>query len=149
MHVGIIAALVENGKIINCYTSGTVESVNGWRSIGGIAGSCMQGTQIVGCGSDANIISRKSESSDSVGGLVGEWLNANKTSVISDCWFNGSIVSEDLESTVGGLLAVGYNNNVEENVKINNCMMVSSDLSSAEKEYTCCNCSSDRNPNSC
>lgn len=55
----------------------------------------MQGTQIVGCGSDANIISRKSESSDSVGGLVGEWLNANKTSVISDCWFNGSIVSED------------------------------------------------------
>ena len=136
MHVGIIAALVENGKIINCYTSGTVESVNGWRSIGGIAGSCMQGTQIVGCGSDANIISRKSESSDSVGGLVGEWLNAYKTSVISDCWFNGSIVSEDLESTVGGLLAVGYNNNVEENVKINNCMMVSSDLSSAEKEYT-------------
>ena len=136
MHVGIIAALVENGKIINCYTSGTVESVNGWRSIGGITGSCMQGTQIVGCGSDANIISRKSESSDSVGGLVGEWLNAYKTSVISDCWFNGSIVSEDPESTVGGLLAVGYNNNVEENVKINNCMMVSSDLSSAEKEYT-------------
>ncbi len=136
MHVGIIAALVENGKIINCYTSGTVESVNGWRSIGGITGSCMQGTQIVGCGSDANIISRKSESSDSVGGLVGEWLNANETSVISDCWFNGSIVSEDPESTVGGLLAVGYNNNVEENVKINNCMMVSSDLSSAEKEYT-------------
>ena len=136
MHVGIIAALVENGKIINCYTSGTVESVNGWRSIGGITGSCMQGTQIVGCGSDANIISRESTSSDSVGGLVGEWLNANETSVISDCWFNGSIVSEDPESTVGGLLAVGYNNNVEENVKINNCMMVSSDLSSAEKEYT-------------
>ena len=136
MHVGIIAALVENGKIINCYTSGTVESVNGWRSIGGITGSCMQGTQIVGCGSDASIISRESTSSDSVGGLVGEWLNANETSVISDCWFNGSIVSEDSESTVGGLLAVGYNNNVEENVKINNCMMVSSDLSSAEKEYT-------------
>ena len=136
MHVGIIAALVENGKIINCYTSGTVESVNGWRSIGGITGSCMQGTQIVGCGSDANIISRESTSSDSVGGLVGEWLNANETSMISDCWFNGSIVSEDSESTVGGLLAVGYDNNVEENVKINNCMMVSSDLSSAEKEYT-------------
>lgn len=136
MHVGIIAALVENGKIINCYTSGTVESVNGWRSIGGITGSCMQGTQIVGCGSDANIISRKSQNSDSVGGLVGEWLNANETSVISDCWFNGSITSENPESTVGGLLAVGYNNNVEENVKINNCMMVSSDLSSAEKENT-------------
>ena len=33
-------------------------------------------------------------------------------------------------------MAVGYNNNVEENVKINNCMMVSSDLSSAEKEDT-------------
>ena len=136
MHVGIIAALVENGKIVNCYTSGTVESVNGWRSIGGITGSCMQGTQIVGCGSDANIISRNSEYSDSVGGLVGEWLNAGETSVISDCWFNGSIVSENPESTVGGLLAVGYNNNVEENVKINNCMMVSSDISSAEKEYT-------------
>lgn len=136
MHVGIIAALVENGKIINCYTSGTVESVNGWRSIGGITGSCMQGTQIVGCGSDANIISRNSEYSDSVGGLVGEWLNAGETSVISDCWFNGSIVSENPDSTVGGLLAVGYNNNVEENVKINNCMMVSSDISSAEKEYT-------------
>lgn len=136
MHIGIIAALVENGKILNCYTSGTVESVNGWRSAGGITGSCMQGTQIIGCGSDANIISRNSEYSDSVGGLVGEWLNAGETSLISDCWFNGSIVSEDPESTIGGLLAVGYNNNVEENVKINNCMMVSSDISSAEKEYT-------------
>ncbi len=136
MHIGIIAALVENGKILNCYTSGTVESVNGWRSAGGITGSCMQGTQIIGCGSDTNIISRNSEYSDSVGGLVGEWLNAGETSLISDCWFNGSIVSEDPESTIGGLLAVGYNNNVEENVKINNCMMVSSDISSAEKEYT-------------
>ena len=141
MHLGIIAALVEYGKIINCYTSGTVESVNGWRNVGGISGSCMHGTQIVGCGSDANIISRNSEYisrnseySDSVGGLVGEWLNAGETSVISDCWFNGSIVSEDPESTVGGLLAIGYNNNVEENVKINNCMVVSSDISSAEKE---------------
>lgn len=136
MHVGIIAALVENGKIINCYTSGTVKSVNGWRNIGGIVGSCMHGTQIIGCGSDANIISRNSEYSDSVGGLVGEWLNAEETSEISDCWFNGSIVSEDQESTVGGLLAVGYNNNVEENVKINNCMVVSSDISSAEEENT-------------
>lgn len=136
MHIGIIASLVENGKIINCYTSGTVESVNGWRSAGGISGSCMHGTQIIGCSSDANIISRNSEYSDSVGGLVGEWLNAEENSVISDCWFNGSIVSEDLESTVGGLLAVGYNNNVEKNVKINNCMMVSSNISSAEKENT-------------
>ena len=136
MHLGIIAALVENGKIINCYTSGTVESVNGWRNVGGISGSCMHGTQIVGCGSDANIISRNSEYSDSVGGLVGEWMNAGEPSVISDCWFNGSIVSEDPESTVGGLLAIGYNNNVEENVKINNCMVVSSDISSAEKENT-------------
>ena len=136
MHLGIIAALVEYGKIINCYTSGTVESVNGWRNVGGISGSCMHGTQIVGCGSDANIISRNSEYSDSVGGLVGEWLNAGETSVISDCWFNGSIISEDPESTVGGLLAIGYNNNVEENVKINNCMVVSSDISSAEKENT-------------
>lgn len=136
MHLGIIAALVENGKIINCYTSGTVESVNGWRSVGGISGSCMHGTQIIGCGSDAKIISRNSEYSDSVGGLVGEWMNAGEPSVISNCWFNGSIVSEDPESTVGGLLAIGYNNNVEENVKINNCIMVSSNISSAEKENT-------------
>lgn len=136
MHLGIIAALVENGKIINCYTSGTVESVNGWRNVGGISGSCMHGTQIIGCGSDAKIISRNSEYSDSVGGLVGEWMNAGEPSVISNCWFNGSIVSEDPESTVGGLLAIGYNNNVEENVKINNCIMVSSNISSAEKENT-------------
>lgn len=136
MHLGIIAALVENGKIINCYTSGTVESVNGWRNVGGISGSCMHGTQIIGCGSDAKIISRNSEYSDSVGGLVGEWMNAGEPSVISNCWFNGSIVSEDPESTVGGLLAIGYNNNVEENVKINNCIMVSSNISSAKKENT-------------
>ena len=136
MHLGIIAGLVENGKIINCYTSGTVESVNGWRSVGGIIGSGMHGTQIIGCGSDANIISRNSEASDSVGGLVGEWSIAKETSVISDCWFNGSIVSEDPESIVGGLLGIFYKYGVEENVKINNCMMVTSDISSAEKENT-------------
>lgn len=136
MYLGIIAGLVENGKIINCYTSGTVESVNGLRSVGGIIGSGMHGTQIIGCGSDANIISRNSEYSDSVGGLVGEWSIAKETSVISDCWFNGSIVSEDPESIVGGLLGIFYKYGVEENVKINNCMMVTSDISSAEKENT-------------
>lgn len=136
MHLGIIAALVENGKIINCYTSGTVESVNGWRSVGGISGSCMHGTQIIGCGSDAKIISRNSKYSDSVGGLVGQWSIAGETSVISDCWFNGSIVSEDPDSTVGGLLAFFNNYNNKENVKINNCIMVSSNISSVAKENT-------------
>lgn len=136
LHLGVIAAMVEDGKIINCYTSGTIESVNGWRNIGGIAGSCMKGTQIIGCGSDVDIISRNSGVGDSAGGMIGEWMNATETAVISDCWFNGSIVSEDPESTVGGLLAIGYNNNVEENVKINNCMVVSSDISSAEAEST-------------
>lgn len=136
MHLGIIAALVENGKIINCYTSGTVESVNGWRNVGGISGSCMHGTQIIGCGSDAKIISRNSKYSDSVGGLVGQWSIAGETSVISDCWFNGSIVSEDPDSTVGGLLAFFNNYNNKENVKINNCIMVSSNISSVAKENT-------------
>ena len=136
MHLGIIAALVENGKIINCYTSGTVESVNGWRNVGGISGSCMHGTQIIGCGSDAKIISRNSQYSDSVGGLVGQWSIAGETSVISDCWFNGSIVSEDPDSTVGGLLAFFNNYNNKENVKINNCIMVSSNISSVAKENT-------------
>ena len=136
MHLGIIAALVENGKIINCYTSGTVESVNGWRSVGGISGSCMHGTQIIGCGSDAKIISRNSKYSDSVGGLVGQWSIAGETSVISDCWFNGSIVSEDPDSTVGGLLAFFNNYNNKENVKINNCIMVSINISSVAKENT-------------
>lgn len=149
MHLGIIAALVENGKIINCYTSGTVESVNGWRSVGGISGSCMHGTQIIGCGSDAKIISRNSKYSDSVGGLVGQWSIAGETSVISDCWFNGSIVSEDPDSTVGGLLAFFNNYNNKENVKINNCIMVSSNISSVAKENTAVIAHLTGTPNSC
>lgn len=136
LHLGIIAAMVEDGMIINCYTSGTIESVNGWRNVGSIAGSCMKGTQIIGCGSNVDIISRNSGIGDSIGGLVGEWMNADETAMISDCWFNGSITSEDVNSTVGGILAIGYRNNAEENVKINNCMLVSNNISSMEEEST-------------
>lgn len=134
LHVGILADMVINGKIINCYTSGTVESVNGWRNIGGIAGSCMQSTQLIGCASDADVISTNlGNPSDTVGGLVGGWELANGDSLISDCWFGGSVRCEYEDSAVSGILGMGYNTRVS-NVTINNCMVAVKDITSVEPE---------------
>lgn len=100
LRMGILADWINTGIIKNCYTSGTVHNASGNKLLGGIVGTGTAGSEIIGCGSDAVIISDYYDDGDeysdcdTVGGIVGQWENSTAESLISDCWFGGSIDCE-------------------------------------------------------
>lgn len=128
MYHGIAAGNVESSSVIqNVYTSGaiTVRSAWGLGGIGGVAGVAKGNSQIIGCGSDVNITryADQDESYDDygVGGVVGYAYGAS----ITDCYFIGSLTTENPTTYVGGV--VGY---AEPETSVSNCYADPESLSS-------------------
>ena len=130
---GILADWANGSTVLNCYTSGRVESAAGDKMLGGLVGQCTWGSQIIGCGSDAVVVSTYStENCDTVGGLVGQWENSSADSLISDCWFNGSVSCGYIDSAVGGILGANFDFYSQPGVTIRNCLAVSNNFTCAE-----------------
>ena len=130
---GILADWANGSTVLNCYTSGRVESAAGNKMLGGLVGQCTWGSQIIGCGSDAVVVSTYStEECDTVGGLVGQWENSSAESLISDCWFNGSVSCGYIDSAVGGILGANFDFYSQPGVTIRNCLAVSNNFTCAE-----------------
>lgn len=134
---GILADWVNDGTVENCYTSGKIENNNGNKLLGGLIGQCTAGTQVEGCGSDANVISTKTDNpsfwgGDTVGGLIGQWENSEKSSLIADCWFGGSVSCEYEDAGVAGILGANFDFRKEPGVKIKNCMVATKNITCAE-----------------
>lgn len=130
---GILADWANGSTVRNCYTSGRVESAAGDKMLGGLVGQCTWGSQIIGCGSDAVVVSTYStENCDTVGGLVGQWENSSADSLISDCWFNGSVSCGYIDSAVGGILGANFDFYSQPGVTIRNCLAVSNNFTCAE-----------------
>lgn len=134
---GILADWVNGGTVENCYTSGKIENNNGNKLLGGLIGQCTAGTQVKGCGSDANVISTKTDNpsfwgGDTVGGLIGQWENSEKSSLIADCWFGGSVSCEYEDAGVAGILGANFDFRKEPGVKIKNCMVATKNITCAE-----------------
>ena len=134
---GILADWVNDGTVENCYTSGKIENNNGNKLLGGLIGQCTAGTQVKGCGSDANVISTKTDNpsfwgGDTVGGLIGQWENSEKSSLIADCWFGGSVSCEYEDAGVAGILGANFDFRKEPGVKIKNCMVATKNITCAE-----------------
>ena len=134
---GILADWVNGGTVENCYTSGKIENNNGSKLLGGLIGQCTAGTQVKGCGSDANVISTKTDNpsfwgSDTVGGLIGQWENSEESSLIADCWFGGSVSCEYEDAGVAGILGANFDFRREPGVKIKNCMVATKNITCAE-----------------
>ena len=85
---GILADWVNGGTVQNCYTSGTIVNAVGDKFVGGLVGQCTWVTQILGCASDANVISKLTDDpdagSDVAGGLIGQWEKSGTGSLIAD-----------------------------------------------------------------
>ena len=132
--MGILAAWVNQSRVINCYTTGTVRSAHGeggFMLVGGLVGQCTAGAQIIGCYSTATVESLDvgDDSSDTVGGLIGQWENATEESLIADCWFGGKIVCEYTDSGVGGILGANFDfDDDQPGVSIRNCVMATDDV---------------------
>ena len=139
LRMGILADWVNDGTVKNCYTSGTAHNVSGNKLLGGLIGTCTAGSKIIGCSSDAKVISDyyndgdEYSDCDTVGGIVGQWENATSDAIISDCWFGGSISCEFPDSGVGGILGANFDFYDEDpGVTIQNCMVVTRELYSGE-----------------
>ena len=139
-NMGILADWTNGSVTIrNCHTSGTIHNKTGNKLLGGVIGSAKAGAQIIGCSSDAEIISDYYDDGDgysdcdTVGGIVGQWENATDAALISDCWFGGSISCGFNDSGVGGIL--GANFDFYENqpgVDIQNCLVATREIRCAE-----------------
>lgn len=131
---GILADWANGSTVLNCYTSGRVESAAGDKMLGGLVGQCTWGSQIIGCGSDAVVVSTycEGEDCDTVGGLIGQWENSSADSLISDCWFNGSVSCGYIDSAVGGILGANFDFYSQPGVTIRNCLAASNNFTCAE-----------------
>lgn len=130
---GILADWVNDGTVENCYTSGKIENNEGNKFLGGLIGQCTAGTQVRGCGTDANVVSTfTGEDCDTVGGLIGQWENSTDDSRITDCWFGGTVSCQNKDSAVGGILGANFDFRGEPGVKIENCMMATKNITCSE-----------------
>ena len=133
---GILADWANGSTVLNCYTSGRVESAAGDKMLGGLVGQCTWSSKIIGCGSDAVVVSTycEGEDCDTVGGLIGQWENSNGDSLISDCWFGGSVSCGYIDSAVGGILGANFDFGGQPGVTIRNCLVSTNDFTCAMPE---------------
>ena len=137
-YTGALVGINDGGKIINCYTTGTIsmnDSENQIGDVGGLIGRS-SGT-IENCYSTVNVSSTLGSSSVAVGGLVGisgdvikncyatgnvtangksgahagglvGWVNG-QNSEIRNCYATGDVSASSRYSEAGGLVGWGYN----------------------------------------
>ena len=144
---GILVDWMGKSKITNCWTSGSICSgTKIEKNIGGIVGVTEQGCTISGCYSTATLIGNFTNSEgyytdpdpadwpfDTIGGIVGAKFDSNLT--VTDCWFDGKIVVNSLQATVGGI--VGYTDDQGGLGTVNNCMVTTTDMGVDKDGNTC------------
>ena len=138
LRMGILADWANTGAIENCHTSGTIHNASGCKLVGGVVGTCTAGSKVIGCSSTAEIISDYYDDGDeysdcdTVGGIVGQWENSTSESLISDCWFGGSIECGFTDTAVGGILGANFDFYGQPGVSIVNCLVVTKEIRCAE-----------------
>lgn len=135
---GILVDWMGKSKITNCWTSGSIYSGTKMeKNIGGIVGVTVRDCTISGCYSTATLTGNFTNSEgyytepnpadwpfDTIGGIVGARFDGNLT--VTDCWFDGKIVVNSLQATVGGI--VGYTDDQLGSGTVKNCMVTTTDM---------------------
>ena len=124
-YIGILADEVVKCNILGSYTTGKIiDYSTNVKYVGGIVGRCEGASKIIGCYSTATILNNSSNPSyESVGGLIGCWIDVKNDSMISNCWYDGSIQCKGHPFT-GGILG---NSNYHD-VKIKNCFVSTTNI---------------------
>ena len=153
---GILADWIGKTKITNCWTSGSIYSGTKMeKNIGGIVGVTVQGCTISGCYSTATLTGNFTNSKgfytepnpadwpcDTIGGIVGARFDGGLT--VTDCWFDGKIVVNSIQATVGGIVGciATVNNSVggsvgDADIATKNCMVTTTDMDADNDGNTC------------
>ena len=142
---GILVDWMGKSKITNCWTSGSIYSGTKMeKNIGGIVGVTVRDCTISGCYSTATLTGNFTNSEgyydpnkylppDTIGGIVGAKFDGNLT--VTDCWFDGKIVVNSIQATVGGI--VGYTDDTSGLGTVNNCMVMTTDMGVDKDGNTC------------
>ena len=144
---GILVDWMGKSKITNCWTSGSIYSgTKIEKNIGGIVGVTVRDCTISGCYSTATLTGNFTNSEgyytepdpadwpfDTIGGIVGARFDGNLT--VTDCWFDGKIVVNSIQATVGGI--VGYTDDQLGLGIVNNCMVTTTDMGVDNDGNTC------------
>ena len=139
---GILVDWLNNSKVTNCWTSGSISGGAYLEHyVGGLAGCTLGDSIFTGCYSAATITGNykgtcyKEEDVmtyfDCLGGIAGGMLDSSGSLTVQDCWFSGKINVNSVQATVGGI--VGYS----DNASVTNCMVTSADLAADEGGNTC------------
>ena len=141
----ILVDFLVNGKITNCWTTGTIASGSYLeKNIGGIVGVTLRKCTISGCYSTATLTGNFANSGgyynpnlylppETIGGIVGTRFDGNLT--VTDCWFGGKIVVNSILAAVGGI--VGYTDDQLGSGTVNNCMVTTTDMGVDNDGNTC------------
>ena len=141
----ILVDFLVNGKITNCWTTGTIASGSYLeKNIGGIVGVTLRKCTISGCYSTAKLTGNFANSGgyynpnlylppETIGGIVGTRFDGNLT--VTDCWFGGKIVVNSILAAVGGI--VGYTDDQLGSGTVNNCMVTTTDMGVDNDGNTC------------
>ena len=141
----ILVDFLVNGKITNCWTSGSIYGgTKIEKNIGGIVGVTLRECTISGCYSTATLTGKFTNSEgyypnpnnlppDTIGGIVGARFDGSLT--VTDCWFDGKIVVNSLQAAVGGI--VGYTDNLRGTATIKKCMVTTTDMGVDNDGNTC------------
>lgn len=113
---GILAGWAQSSTIINCGASGKLTadiSGSDVPCVSGFIGSCKQNTKLQNCWSLADVTVVNEDLPAMVGGLVGQWENAADGAAVIDCYFGGSVLVADDETSAAGIMGAALSFNGE------------------------------------
>ena len=129
---GALISWASSSNVENCYASGKVEVATDVL-IGGFIGQGTGDTRVIGCGASVDVISTYpagdiGDPAPTVGGLVGQFEDAGENSLISDCYFNGSLSVTSNQAACGGILGACFDFDGKPGVTISNCVLSTTDI---------------------
>jgi len=132
LQYGTLISWASSSTVENCYASGQL-TVATDQLIGGLIGQCTGDTRVIGCGASVDIVSTYPEGdigdpAPTVGGVIGQFENAGENSLISDCYFNGSISVTSNQAACSGIFGACFDFDGAPGLTISNCVLLTDDI---------------------
>lgn len=119
LEIGALVSWSSSSVIENCWATGSLYTPGGF-IVGGLIGQCTESSQVIGCSSSVEL-TVDGMAGPCVGGLVGQWENAEDDSLIADCYFDGSLEIASGTSSNGGILGGCFD---DKGPTVQNCVVL-------------------------
>ncbi|MDM8271900.1 hypothetical protein [Thermophilibacter provencensis] len=128
LEIGSLISWASSSTVKNCWADGKLTTPGGYL-VGGLIGQCTGGSRVIGCSCSVDV-SALGPDDPTTGGLVGQWENAAEDSLISSCYFDGSVTVAADGSACGGILGGNFDFDGAPGVTIESCAVFTTEFSS-------------------